>query len=153
MSAAGCAPEGGGRSAENETIRVVGEWVWAGSHRGAAELLLGLDGAIGVEEEDVHRAAIVAAVVVSVSAHGEVRDPIAVEVAQGGYRAAEAVAVVEVGGEPTLRAADLLLGLDGAIGVEEEDLHRAAIRAAIVVFCSAHGEVQDPIAVEVAQRG
>ena len=49
-------------------------------------------------------------------------DAITVEVADTGNRIAESVVVVEDGSEATGRVGDLLLRLDGAIGVEEEDL-------------------------------
>ena len=95
---------------------------------GVADLLLGPDGAVGVQEQDVDRAPVGAAVVVGVRSDREIGNGVAVEVAEPGDRLAEQVAVVEGGGESAGGVADLLFGLDGAVGVEEQDVHSAAIR-------------------------
>lgn len=98
-----------------------------------ADLPLGLDSAIRVHEEDAHRAAIRAAVVVLVGAHGQVHIAVAIQVANSGDGDAKVVIIVERGGEPAMRTANLLVSLDGAIHIHEQDVHRAAVHAALII--------------------
>jgi hypothetical protein len=45
-----------------------------------------------------------------------------------------------------------LFGADGAVDVHEQHVHRAAVAAAVVVESGADGEVDDAVAVDVANR-
>ena len=105
---------------------------WRSGRRRVADLLFGFDGAVGVEEQDVDRAPVGAAVVVAVA-------PTAMSLTPSPSRSpmprtpAEAVGVVEGGGQAAGGVADLLFGLDGAVGVEEQDVDGAAVGAAVVV--------------------
>ena len=124
--------------------------------RGVADLGVRLHGAVGVHEQHPHGAVVGPAVVVAAGAGREVRDRVTVEVVEGGDGAAEEVGVVQRPGEPAGGVADPGVRLHGAVGVEKEHPHRAAIGATVVHPARAHREVGDAVAVEVpepAHRG
>ncbi len=118
---------------------------------GVADLLVGFDGTVGVEEERPQRAAVDPCRAVRGCAHGEVSDAIAVQVAESGHGLAESAAVVQESSKTAGGAADLLLALDRAVGIHEEDPDRAAIGCAVVVSRRADGEVANAVAVEIAE--
>ena len=92
-------------------------------------------------------------VVVAVGADGEVDDPVPVKIAQSVHRDTEEIRARQGPGEEALGRADLLMPLDGSVRIQEEDPHRAPIGVAVVVEVGADGNVDDPVAVEVAERG
>ena len=120
--------------------------------RGVADLLLGLHRAIGVQEEHVDRTTVGAAVVVELGPDHDVGEAVTVEVTDTSHPLAEPVVVVERGGQPTRGVADLLLGLHGAIGVQEQDVDRTTVAAAVIILGHTDGDVVDAVTVEVADR-
>ena len=91
-----------------------------------ADLLLGLDGPVGIEEQNPHSTAVAgsglvtragAAVVIAGGSDHHVRHAVAVEITEPGGRTAEPIVVAQYPGEASLGAADLLLGLDRPVGV------------------------------------
>ena len=79
---------------------------------------------------------------------------VAVEIAQERHRGTEDIEIVQRTGEAPLRVADLLVGSDCSIWVEEQNPHRAAVEAPpVVIVRCAHGQIGHTIAIEIAQRG
>ncbi len=118
-----------------------------GRRRG--DLHLRLDGAVGVEEEEPDRPT---PAVAGERTHGDIRGAVAIEVPEGGHGGAEAVLIGEGAGESPRRRRDLLMSLDGAVGVEEEDPDRPTVHSAIVVEEGADRQIPDTVAVEIADR-
>src|SRR6185503_17766551 len=77
----------------------------------------------------------------------------AIEVADGGQGASEAVLVVERSGETTGKVGDLPRGVAGAVAVEEQDLDGAPVEPAVVAGRDADREGGDASggAVDVAE--
>ncbi len=103
-----------------------------------------------VQEQHPDCAAVQAAVIVPPSADGQIHRAVAVQVPGCRDAAAEAIEVDQRPIEPALGVADLLVALDGAVGVHEKHPDRPAIRAAVVVIACTRDQVRDPIAVQVA---
>ena len=101
--------------------------------------LVGLHRPIGVEEQNPHRAAERAAVVIAECPHGQVAHAVAVQIAQRRHRATEVIVIIQDSGEAALGVADLLVRLDRRVGVEEQDPHRAAAIAPVVTVGCPHG--------------
>ena len=118
-----------------------------------ADLLLGLDRAVGVEEEDVYRATVGTAVIVVVGADDNVVDAVVVNIANGANGATEVVKVVKRGTEAASGVADLLFGPDRAVGIQEQDMDGAAVAPAVIVPEGADGDVRETVAVEVTDTG
>ena len=112
--------------------------------------LLGLDGPARVEEQHMERATIGAAVVIAPCPDSDVDGAVMIDVADPGDSSAESIVVVQGGGESAGGRGDLLFGSDGAVGVEEEHVDRAAGGSAVVVALGADHEIDDAVAVEVA---
>jgi hypothetical protein len=76
----------------------------------AADLLMGFDRAVGVEEQHPHRAAIGPPSSSTRRAYDCVAHAVGIEVTDVGHRGTEEVVVVERAGEASRQIADLLLG-------------------------------------------
>jgi hypothetical protein len=115
-----------------------------------------LDRAVAAQLEQVHRAVVAQevrlAAVVARGADGEVDHPVAVQVADRLYRPAEGILLVERDPEAAARLADLLLRLDGPVGIQEQHVHRAVVETAVVVAIGSDGDVGRAVEIEVAQR-
>jgi hypothetical protein len=84
-------------------------------------------------------------------AHREVDDPVTVQIAEGLHARAELVAVQQRPRESSRGVADLLAGLHGPAGLEEQDPDRAPVRAAVVVEQGSDREVEHAVAIEVTE--
>jgi hypothetical protein len=117
-------PEGSDRRPEAR------EQAAAETARGAADLELGSDRSVAVQEEQPQGAARGLSVVVARGADGEIRHPVPVEVAQGTGRGAEGVARIEIAAETARRVADATLGGNAAVRFkgEEPQLSRSDLR-------------------------
>ena len=119
--------------------------------RGVTDLLFGLDGAVRTEPQDIDRTVVRTAIVVGVGTHGEVVDAVAVDVADRADGAAELVAVVKGCGEAAHGVGDLLPGPDGPVRIQEDDVDRPPVGAAVVILRTADSQVDDPVAVDIAE--
>ena len=55
--------------------------------------------------------------------------------------------------EAALGGANLLVGLDGAVGVKEKHPYRAAVRPPVSIARSPYGQVVHAVAVQITHRG
>ena len=92
-------------------------------------------------------------VVIEACSHGQVAHAVAIEITQRGHRYAEEILIIQDAGETPLGVADLLVGLDRAVSIEEQDPHRAAAGPPVVVMPRSRGQVAHAVAVQIAQRG
>lgn len=122
-----------------------------------ADLLQATDDAVGAEADDPHGADVagllLGAVVVSHRAHGDVVQPVVVQVADGREARAELVALVEHRWHAAVLEADLLMALDGSVRVEEQHPDGTGVLAGVVVTGRADHQVGNVVAVEVVDGG
>lgn len=100
-------------------------------------------------EQDPDGAAVGSAIVVAHCSHSEVDRPVPIKVADGGAFEAEEIAVTQTSAEAAGCVRDLRVGLDRAVGVEEEDPDGASVGATVVVVPRTDREIGDAVAVEV----
>ena len=82
------------------------------------DLLIALDGAVGIQEEDVYRTGVRLAVIVQMGTHGQIRHAVPIQVPECRHAEAKEVALAKL--RPVAgRLTDLLIGLDRAVGVHE----------------------------------
>jgi hypothetical protein len=106
-----------------------------------ADLLLGLDGPVSVQEQHPHRStvSVQSTVVVESRTHGQIRDTVPVQIAKRCQGTAKLINILKDAGKATCRLADLLFGFDGPIGIEEQHPHRPTVGPAIIIPGGAYG--------------
>ena len=119
---------------------------------GVADLLVRLDRPVGVQEQHVHRSAVVVStVVIPIGTDDQIGDTVSIKVAHVRHRSAEVIVVVERGCEVPLGVADRLVRLHRAIRVQEQNMHGTAVVTAVLVPRGTDSEVRDAVAVQVSE--
>lgn len=112
-----------------------------------------LDGPVCAKKKGPDSATVRAAVAVIGGADTEILDSVGIDVSYRANALTEIFMILKGPGERSCPGADLLVRLDRAIRAKKEEPDGAAVGAAVVVIGGADGEILDPVAIQVPERG